>query len=637
MLNRRRGRRYIRNFILFVVAVTAIVYFNIQFNWPVFHVFRNKNILAPCILPKYDIYDPQLDRFFWSQVPLKCETWENLVYIDAEGILHVNETAISRSGHGHVTCKYGKIHLHGDYGKVSIEDLVEFKQPEYIDTDFINVQCFNDDNKQIYNNLHLHVDIKSIKKQRQIGMESKDQLSVYLFGIDSMSRLITERKMPKTMKYLREELGAYVFKGYTKVADNSYPNLLPVFTGLKAYTKEVPPGIENIPFIWKNFSRKGYIDLMSEDHPGLACFQGFNDPPVTHYLRPFFMAMEKIVSPRSALNNAYMFVQHRNFLQNSASPMCFGNQLKHKYVMDYTSRFIETYGSHLKFAWSWINEITHDFINIVELADKDVLEHFRWLKESRRLENAVLIFFGDHGPRYSEMQNTAVGRISNLLPLFTMVLPDHIKSRFPHIHRNARTNINRLSTHYDFFETLKDILNSDFAEKPPIDSTNIPRGISLFREIPTSRSCQSADISEHYCPCYSSKEIPPQDERVRIVADFVVDKINTILQEIPGRCAKLSLDSIQQASLVYADMERDSGAESYFSFRSYLWSIKEKTRILVTLKTKPGGAQFETTVEYRGKRNIKLLGDINRTNKYGDQAKCIKFEEKFYRLYCLCL
>jgi hypothetical protein len=84
-------------------------------------------------------------------------------------------------------------------------------------------------------------------------------------------------------------------------------------------------------------------------------------------------------------------------------------------------------------------------------------------------------------------------------------------------------------------------------------------------------------------------------------------------------------------------MERDTNAESYFSFRSYLWKIEEKTRILISLKTTPGGAQFETTVEYRSRRNIKLLGDINRTNKYGNQANCIKFEEKFYRLYCLCL
>ncbi|XP_048757347.2 uncharacterized protein LOC125667748 [Ostrea edulis] len=636
MINRRRPRRCARNLVLFVITVAAIVYFNIQYNWPVFHVFRNKNVLAPCILPKFDVYDPQLDRFFWSQVPLKCETWENLVFIDSNGMLRINQTAITRSGHGHVSCKYGKIQLHGDH-KVSIGDLKEFKEPEYINTDFINVQCINDDQEQIYNNLHMHVDIKSIKKQREIGTENMDQLSVYLFGIDSMSRLITERKMDKTMEYLREELGAYVLKGYTKVGDNTYPNLLSLLTGLKAYTKEVPPGLDNVPFIWKNFSRKGYIDLLSEDHPGLAAFQGFQTSPATHYLRPYFMAMEKIVSPRSALNNAYMFVQHRNFLQNNISPMCFGNQLKHKYVMDYTLRFVETYGSHLKFAFTWINEITHDFINIVELADEDVLEHFRWLKESKRLENAVLIFFSDHGPRYSEMQNTAVGRISNLLPLFAMVLPDHIKSRFPHIHRNLKTNINRLSTHYDVFETLKDIMNADFTEKPSIDTLNIPRGISLLREIPTERSCKNADISEHYCPCYSSKGLSAQDERVRTVAQFVVDRINTILQEIPGRCAKLSLGTIEQASLVYADMERDADAESYFSFRSYLWKIEEKTRILVTLKTSPGGAKFETTVEYRARKNIKLLGDINRTNKYGDQAKCIKYHEKFYRLYCLCL
>lgn len=205
------------------------------------------------------------------------------------------------------------------------------------------------------------------------------------------------------------------------------------------------------------------------------------------------------------------------------------------------------------------------------------------------------------------------------IPSF-LTLIDHIKSRFPHIHRNLKKNTERLSTHYDFFETMKDILNSDFAEKPYIDSTAIPRGISLFQEIPSSRSCKTADISEHYCPCYSSKQLSPNDERVRAISLFIVDRINAILGEIPGRCAKLSLDSVEQASLVYADMERDQNAESYFSFRSYLWKIEEKTRILVSLRTSPGGAQFETTVEYGGKRNIKLLGDINRTNKYGDRS-----------------
>ena len=152
-MRKSRLKKYLRNLVLFVLVMTGVVYFNIQYNWPVFHVFRNKNILAPCIIPKFDIEDPQLDRFFWKQVALKCDTWENLVFIDSNGILHINETAMKRGGYGHVTCKYGKIKLHGDY-KVSIEDLTDFKQPEYIDTDFVNVQCVDDGQKQVYNNLH---------------------------------------------------------------------------------------------------------------------------------------------------------------------------------------------------------------------------------------------------------------------------------------------------------------------------------------------------------------------------------------------------------------------------------------------------------------------------------------------------
>jgi hypothetical protein len=45
-----------------------------------------------------------------------------------------------------------------------------------------------------------------------VEIESKDDLSIYMFGFDSLSRLIAERKMPLTMNYLRKELGAYVLK-----------------------------------------------------------------------------------------------------------------------------------------------------------------------------------------------------------------------------------------------------------------------------------------------------------------------------------------------------------------------------------------------------------------------------------------
>lgn len=77
--------------------------------------------------------------------------------------------------------------------------------------------------------------------------------------------------------------------------------------------------------------------------------------------------------------------------------MCFGNQLKYKYVMDYMCCFVEIYGLYLKFFFIWINEIIYDFINIVEFVDEEILNYFKWLKDSKRLNNVVLIFFSDYG------------------------------------------------------------------------------------------------------------------------------------------------------------------------------------------------------------------------------------------------
>jgi hypothetical protein len=61
---------------------------------------------------------------------------------------------------------------------------------------------------------------------------------------------------------------------------------------------------------------------------------------------------------------------------------------------------------------------------------------------------------------------------------------------------------------------------------------SLSRGISLFREIPLTRSCRDADISEHYCPCYSSKSISTDDSRVVDSVGALLIKINDILNDV---------------------------------------------------------------------------------------------------------
>ena len=71
--------------------------------------------------------------------------------------------------------------------------------------------------------------------------------------------------------------------------------------------------------------------------------------------------------------------------------------------------------------------------------------------------------------------------------------------------KNFKRNSRRLTTHFDVFETLKDLSNLNVnslaneklkkrAEDLKEREGNFPRGISLFLEMPNERTCDNAGI-----------------------------------------------------------------------------------------------------------------------------------------------
>lgn len=57
------------------------------------------------------------------------------------------------------------------------------------------------------------------------------RLSVLIIGVDSVSRLNYFRTMPRTSELLRSH-GWYELRGYNKVEDNTFPNLMAILTGM---------------------------------------------------------------------------------------------------------------------------------------------------------------------------------------------------------------------------------------------------------------------------------------------------------------------------------------------------------------------------------------------------------------------
>lgn len=542
----------------------------------------------------------------------------------------------------HVDCFFQIINRTDD-SNVGLLQKQKYTHPVYIPADFLNVECYMGDSK-VFEKILYNVDFKSVIENKDIGAEDEDHLSVLLFGVDSVSRLSAERKLLKTMKYLRNDLKAYTFKGYTSVGGVTYSNLIPALAGKPAYSKELPKldprtdFTDPYPFIWKDYANKRYVTLFSEDFPEISIFnymlKGFKDPPTDHYLRPYYIARNKLHPMQWNANQVMMFLESRSIKLSKYSSLCYQDKPKHKIHLDHYRTFVSQYEGHRKFAFSWITEISHDYMNFLELLDGDLHDAIYTMNQKNQLSNSIFILFGDHGPRTDEMRNTPIGRIEERMPLLTIYVPEHVKKKYPKLDEALTLNQNRLTSPYDLYETLKDISQGSFKSFPSVFTRPYPRGISLFSPIPVDRTCADAAIPEHSCACYTTLNVTI-DNAITEIANFVVSSINSQLDRFKDICSDVSLLNVQQAQQIVTGLINEPQHN-----RQTLMSLFNKpevspNRYLVLIETLPGNALFEATVNVHYQGDYSLLGDVSRTNRYNNQSHCITF--KRMKPFCYCL
>lgn len=63
------------------------------------------------------------------------------------------------------------------------------------------------------------------------------ELGVAVIGIDSISRLNFMRQMVNSYRYITEEMDGDVMHGFTKVGENTFPNVIPMLTGRSFITE----------------------------------------------------------------------------------------------------------------------------------------------------------------------------------------------------------------------------------------------------------------------------------------------------------------------------------------------------------------------------------------------------------------
>ena len=644
MVSHRRKRSQRCLWILLAVGI-PFIYF--QLTIPVHYLFRNRDINSACVIPHPDPYDPSVMRFVWEPKPLVCDTIPSLMFVDDSGVLRLNSSAtIHYTGDiSELKCEYRVCNRHIDDDHVIFSSPVPFTAPTNISADFISVACKNANGKVVYAQLLTNVALDSTESHKELQPETGDQLSVVLFGLDSVSRSSTIRKLPKTFRYLTETLGAYDLKGFMKVGENTLPNIVPLLTGRRVWTSEVSmqdystETFDSFPFIWRNFSDAGYATLLAEDMSDISTFnyltKGFENPPTDHYLRPYYLGLSEMYKVHSKLGYVFRYLENRNINLQKSSYLCYGDKPHQVIHIEYIRKFMQRYKGKRRCVHSFLAELSHEYQNFLCYGDEDFQEFLKWMSEEGHLRNAVLIFFSDHGARIEEIRNTFVGRIEDRMPVAIIYIPDHIKKKHPEIDINLKLNTKRLTTFFDLYQTMVDILQRNFEFPTILSVDGKVRGISLLGLLPESRSCADAWIPEHYCACYSSVPISiSTDPVLSKVLNSVIDELNHRLQSF-SQCAQLKLHAIQEAYKIVHGLELFGTENTGISLFQYFKPESEQNRrYFLVFETVPGHALFEATYDLTGAWSGGLVGDLVMVNKYGHQSDCIS--EKRLRPLCFC-
>lgn len=320
--------------------------------------------------------------------------------------------------------------------------------------------------------------------------------------------------------------------------------------------------------------------------------------------------------------------RHISKQKNVNTFLCLGKRRTFDVLLEYAQKLITLLTERLHFSFFWTTSYTHDYLNFPTLIDANLAEFLLEMQTSGALDNLFLILMSDHGIRWGSFRSTYQGMMEERQPFVFFVPPKRFSDRYPEAMRNLVRNRRRLTTHFDLYETMRDLADLKSLESQAIkertkeleETEPMPRGISLFLPVPKTRSCYNAAVAPHWCTCHERTELTATDARVSEVARLIVGRINNMIRPYP-QCQRLQLNSVFSANL----------GTSNTIFRNVTNHFVD---VAVQLQTRPGLGEFEATARIHENNKFELTGTISRTNLYGKQSFCI--DDYKLKLYCFC-
>lgn len=420
------------------------------------------------------------------------------------------------------------------------------------------------------------------------------------------------RAMKRTLSFLHETEWLEL-KGYNKIADNTFPNLMAILTGMNetASYKHCNPKkvgfLDKCNMIWYKYRDLGFVTSYAEDEESINTFnfnkKGFLKIPTDYYFRPYMLAAEHNLKTSKVDDMTY----------------CSGPETSGERIFHLIKTFTSTFKDHPYFGLFWMNSFSHNRLNTISRMDHKLYEFLKDLYESNILKNTIVFFFSDHGLRFGNIRYTHTGWLEERLPFFYIYIPKSIKQRYPKKIKNLEINTKRLTTPYDFYMTLQDLLVMSGKNHTIKPSNACPNCHSLFDLATIDRSCEDVAIQDHWCTCNEYIDISTRNNTVRAATRFVLNVIQQIIDSYEGAhedCVEYFVKNITSASV----FEKEDG----------------RNNLLIIFQASPE-AVFEATVSYQTSSgwNFSLEGSISRLDSYKAHSRCV--HDSFLKKYCYCL
>ncbi|XP_028161246.1 uncharacterized protein LOC114353432 isoform X2 [Ostrinia furnacalis] len=583
-----------------------------------------------CEIPVLDPFNKEVTQFLKEPKKVTCkgQDWVKCYFSECRVVQEILDTTRD------IVCTYRDIIYESDqkYYLGSPVDVYMTDPYTLTKSDHVKIKCVGTHLNSILPSKWNGVAVGYRKDLPSIPPpKNPDPISVLIFGYDSLSKNGFIRRMPKTHKYIVEQMEATILHGYNIVGDGTPAALFPILSG---YTElEMPDVRKKVKnnnhtldikkFIFHRVKQHGYRTAYYEDSPWIGTFQyrfnGFNGQPADHYLRAFFQEDAK----------------------TSFQTYCVGDTPRHRIMMNITEQFLHQ--PDPKFIFTFIADVTHDNINMISWADDATVDFLTNFKRMGRHKDTLLLFMGDHGTRYANVRKTLQGRLEERLPVMAILLPENLVKKRPSASKALEHNAGVLTTPHDVHAMILDALGlSEQTRDYRVAGADLPRAMSLLEPIPKNRSCSEAGIEPHWCACVSWKNVTVGDPMHDRVANALVDFINELTLPVRDQCVPRTLTSIswvmkQQPNKGVMEFKESKDADGYVgAFGPSIKPITENYQVKITVG--PGTGVYEATLTHRTAEEKFTVDvrDISRTNMYHHEPDCIHLTHPHLNMFCYC-